>query len=162
MKFAETVLSNSTRKLMVRNYQNAGCSLRKKFIVSFIIIFGALWFPISNSSSLVVLGGISGPTLFSLESFCLTTDRLVSNFRFFQFLLVFDFVRREEGHRTRKVVCHLSADQWTASAAAVWRQCRYHCWGELHRLLCNPNALVAVSKAVRAVKLCTNKILFSS
>jgi len=29
----------------------------------------------------------------------------------------------------------------------------------LRRLLFNPNALVAVSKGLRAVKLCTNKIL---
>ena len=32
---------------MVRNYQNADCSLRKNFIVSFIIIFGTLSFPMS-------------------------------------------------------------------------------------------------------------------
>ena len=38
------------------------------------------------------------------------------------------------------------------------RQGRRHCRGELQRLLPNPNALVAVSKGMRAVKLCTNKI----
>jgi len=31
--------------------------------------------------------------------------------------------------------------------------------GELQRFLPNPNALVAVSKGMRAVKLCTNKLL---
>jgi len=34
--------------VMVWNYQNADCSLRKRFIVSFIIIFGALSFPIAT------------------------------------------------------------------------------------------------------------------
>ena len=32
---------------MVRNYENADCSLRKKIIVSFTIIFGTISFPIS-------------------------------------------------------------------------------------------------------------------
>ena len=41
----------------------------------------------------------------------------------------------------------------------VRRQCRWHCWGELQRLLSNLNALVAVSKGMRPVKLCTHKIL---
>ena len=39
------------------------------------------------------------------------------------------------------------------------RQCRRYCYGELQRLIPDPNALVAVSKGMRAVKLCTNKIL---
>jgi len=37
----------------------------------------------------------------------------------------------------------------------LWRKCR----GELQRLLPKPNALVAVSNGMRAVKLCANKIL---
>jgi len=41
----------------------------------------------------------------------------------------------------------------------VQRQCRWHCWGELQRLLPNTNVLVAVSKGMWAVKFCTNKIL---
>jgi len=38
------------------------------------------------------------------------------------------------------------------------RQCRQHCWGQLQRLLPNPNTLVVVSKGMQAVKLCINKI----
>ena len=34
-----------------------------------------------------------------------------------------------------------------------------NCWEKLQRLLLNPNALVAVSRGMRAVKLCTKKIL---
>jgi len=41
----------------------------------------------------------------------------------------------------------------------VRRQYRRYCCGELQRLIPDPNALVAVSKGMRAVKLCTNKIL---
>jgi len=41
------------------------------------------------------------------------------------------------------------------------RQCRWHCWGELQRLLPNPSVLVAVSNGLRALKLCTNKIVLS-
>jgi len=41
----------------------------------------------------------------------------------------------------------------------VWRWCRLHCWEELQHLLPNPSVLVAVSKGVQAVKLCSNKIL---
>jgi len=33
------------------------------------------------------------------------------------------------------------------------------CWGELQHLLPNPYVLVAISKGMWAVKLCTNKIL---
>ena len=40
----------------------------------------------------------------------------------------------------------------------VWRQCRWHYW-ELQYLLPNPNVLVADTKCMRAVNLCTNKIL---
>jgi len=35
----------------------------------------------------------------------------------------------------------------------VRRQCRWHCWGELQHLLPSPNALVAISMGMRAVKL---------
>jgi len=35
----------------------------------------------------------------------------------------------------------------------------HHCWGELQRLLPNPNVLVAISKYMWVVKFCTNKIL---
>jgi len=34
---------------MVRNYQNADCSLRNEFIVSFIKIFGTLMSPVGNA-----------------------------------------------------------------------------------------------------------------
>ena len=47
----------------------------------------------------------------------------------------------------------------TVCRHTVRRQCRYHCRGELQRLLPNPNALATVSKGMWAVKLCTNKIL---
>ena len=40
----------------------------------------------------------------------------------------------------------------------VRRQCTWHCWAELQRLLSNPNTLVATSKGMRAVKLCIYKI----
>ena len=36
---------------------------------------------------------------------------------------------------------------------------RLNCRGELRRLLPNPNALVGVSKDMRAIKVCKNKIL---
>jgi len=39
------------------------------------------------------------------------------------------------------------------------RQCRRYCCGELQRLIPDPKALVAVSKGMRTVNLCTNKIL---
>jgi len=45
MQFYQTALET----VMVRIYQYADCSLRKKFIVSFIIIFGALSFPLYNT-----------------------------------------------------------------------------------------------------------------
>jgi len=35
----------------------------------------------------------------------------------------------------------------------------YHCQGELQHLRLNSDALVAVSKGMQAVKLCTNKII---
>ena len=41
----------------------------------------------------------------------------------------------------------------------VWWLWRQHCWGELQHLLRNLYALVAISKGMWAVKLCTNKIL---
>ena len=41
----------------------------------------------------------------------------------------------------------------------VCRRCSQHCWNELQRLLPNQNALFAVSKGMRTVKHCTNKIL---
>jgi len=37
--------------------------------------------------------------------------------------------------------------------------CRYHQWKDLQHLFPNPNALVAISKGMRAVKLCSNIIL---
>ena len=39
------------------------------------------------------------------------------------------------------------------------RWCRQHHYGELQCLLPHPNALVAVSKGMPAVKLCSNKML---
>ena len=33
--------------VMVSNYQNADCNLRRKIVVSFIIIFGTLSFPVA-------------------------------------------------------------------------------------------------------------------
>ena len=53
--------------------------------------------------------------------------------------------------------CRLSL-RYGESVDMVWRRCRQHCWGELQHFLPNPNALVAISKGMRAVKLCTNKI----
>jgi len=47
IKYTEPILSNSTRKLLwFEIQQNADYSLRKKFIVSFIIIFCTLSFPV--------------------------------------------------------------------------------------------------------------------
>ena len=43
-------IKQHSETVIVRNYQNADCSLRKKFIVSFIIILGPLSFPISMRS----------------------------------------------------------------------------------------------------------------
>jgi len=40
----------------------------------------------------------------------------------------------------------------------VVRRQRRYCCGQLQRFLPNPNALVAASKGMRAVNLCTNKI----
>jgi len=59
---------------------------------------------------------------------------------------------------SRIICCHLLFLFWRCWIT-VRRQCRWHCRGELQHLLPNPNALVAVSKGIRAVKLCTNKIL---
>jgi len=50
IKYAEAILSNRTRKLLwfaIR--KNADCSLRNKFIVPFIIIFGTLSFHVLRS-----------------------------------------------------------------------------------------------------------------
>jgi len=47
----------------------------------------------------------------------------------------------------------------TLMPLTVRRQCRWHCWGTLQRLFPNQNALVAVIKGMRAIKLCANKIL---
>jgi len=44
--------------VVVWNYQNADSSFRKDFIVSFIMIFGSLSFPISLASSLIFLCAI--------------------------------------------------------------------------------------------------------
>jgi len=52
IKYTEAVLSNSARQLLwFEKYQNADCSLRKKFIVLFILIFGTLSFPVPTFSS---------------------------------------------------------------------------------------------------------------
>ena len=45
------------------------------------------------------------------------------------------------------------------SHGVVWRWCRLHRWEELQHLLPNPSTLVAISKGMQAVKLCSNKIL---
>jgi len=56
----------------------------------------------------------------------------------------------------------LSSDEMHQLPEGAQRQCRprLHCGGEvLQRLLADPNVLVAISKGMQAVKLCTNKIL---
>jgi len=43
--YRSNFIKQHSETLMVWNYQNADCSLKKKFIVSFITIFGILSFP---------------------------------------------------------------------------------------------------------------------
>jgi len=46
--YGSNFIKQHSETVMVRNYQNADCILRKKFIVSFVI-FGTLSFPISTT-----------------------------------------------------------------------------------------------------------------
>ena len=48
--YGSNFIKQHSETVIVWNYQNADCSLRKKFIVSFIIILGPLSFPISMRS----------------------------------------------------------------------------------------------------------------
>ena len=50
IKYTEAILSDSTAKLLwFEITKNAHCSSRRKFVVSFIIIFGTLSFPIGRA-----------------------------------------------------------------------------------------------------------------
>ena len=50
--YMEAIVSDSSRKLMIWDYQNSDCSLRKKtFLLSFIIIFNTLSYPMHNLQS---------------------------------------------------------------------------------------------------------------
>ena len=49
--YRSNLIKQYSETVMAWNYQNADCSLRKKIIASFIIIFGALSIPISTLSS---------------------------------------------------------------------------------------------------------------
>jgi len=42
--YGRSFIKHHSETVMVRNYENADCSLRKKIIVSFIVIFGGTTF----------------------------------------------------------------------------------------------------------------------
>jgi len=48
--YRSNFIKHHSETVMVWNYPNAECSLRKKIIVSFIIIFGTLSFPVSAAT----------------------------------------------------------------------------------------------------------------
>jgi len=50
-KYTEAILSNGTCKLLRFEITKMLLQFKKKFIVSFIIMFGTLWFPIDITTS---------------------------------------------------------------------------------------------------------------
>jgi len=53
IQYTEAIVANITRNLlwMVRNYQNADCCLKNKYVVLFITVFGTLSFPAASHSA---------------------------------------------------------------------------------------------------------------
>jgi len=45
--YGSNFIKQHSETIMVLNYQNADCSLRKEFIVPFVILFGTVSFPIT-------------------------------------------------------------------------------------------------------------------